>query len=168
MSPKSGWLVPCQSVVAAAGGIFAARFVLVEPAPVPPCRRYFARGFTDSSPHLTALGWILRYSLWTRHQARSQETCLVLKQIQPCNVQPTVMTEAGLVWLSSVPVCAGDRRNTCPRDSPQMLAGLASKCKLEVLMWQSRLRMKWWVACKRSLHLSKSLFILSHMRKARG
>lgn len=132
----------------------------------PHCGTIFRR--SPGSAAVTTLGQILQCSVWTRHQARSQETCLVLKQIQPCNVQPTVITEADLVQLCSVPVCAGYRRNACPRDSSQMLSSLASICKLEVLMWPSRLRVKWWVACKRSLHLSKSLFILSHTRKERG
>ena len=123
---------------------------------------------SPGSAAVTTLGRILQGSLWTRHRARSQETCLILKQIQPCNVQPTVITEADFAWLCSVPVCAGDRRNACPRDSSQMLASLASKCKLEVLTWPSRLRVKSWVACKCSLHRSKSLFILSHTRKERG
>lgn len=89
-------------------------------------------------------------------------------QIQPCNIQPTVITEANLVQLYSTPVCAGDRRNARPRHSLLMLASLVSKLKLEVIMWASRLRMKQGVACKCSLRLSKSLFILSHMLKERG
>lgn len=143
----------------------------------PSCIAWCDRGTSLSWDHIQEISWvccsdhsgqILQCSLWTRHRARSWETCLVLKQIQLHNVQPAVITEAALVWLCSVPVCAGDRRSACPRDSSQMLASMASKCKLEVLMWPSRLRMKWWVACKCSLHLSKSLFILSHTRKERG
>lgn len=84
-----------------------------------------------------------------------------LKQTQPGNTQPAANTEAELVQLCSVPGCAGDRRKACPRDLPQ-------KCILDVLMWPSRLGVKAWVACKRSLHLSKSLFILSHTQESVG
>lgn len=51
LSPKSGYFVPHQPLTAAAGGIFAAPFVLVELAPFPWCCRYFAGDFTDSSLH---------------------------------------------------------------------------------------------------------------------
>lgn len=51
MSPKSGLLVPCQSLTVAAWGVFAASFVLVEPAPEPSCTGCFAGEFTGSSIH---------------------------------------------------------------------------------------------------------------------